>query len=49
MFACTAVDTDGSEDYAEDVCSLNGESGCSVPIFEDNRLVDPDAPLIEQE
>lgn len=48
-FVYTADDTDGSEDYAEDVCSSNDESECSVPMFEDNQLVDPDVPLIEQE
>ena len=46
----TAVDTNGSDDYADDVCSLNEETECDVPpSFEDNWLVDPDVPLIEQE
>ena len=45
----TAVDTNGSDDYADDVCSLNEETECDVPSFEDNQLVDPDVPLIEQE
>lgn len=48
-FTLTAVVTDGSDDYADDVCSLTEEAKCDVPRFEDNQLVDPDVPLIEQE
>ena len=37
------------DSYADDVCSLNDELECDGSLFEDNHLVDPDVPLIEQE
>ena len=43
----TATDTEGSDDYTDDVCSMNEEARCSITTS--NHLVDPDVPLIEQE
>ena len=46
-----ATDTDGSEDYADDVCSVDEEAQRGVSSLDtcNNHLVDPDVPLIEQE